>query len=69
MIVNTVLLATGWWRLVLGDAGGLPNAALAAFVCVTVYCLGVPVSIPGRASGRTWCSTPMARSPKSSPSE
>ncbi|MGM1029617.1 MAG: lipopolysaccharide biosynthesis protein [Actinomycetota bacterium] len=45
MLVNTVLLATGWWRLVLGDAGGLPNAALAAFVCVTVYCLGVPVSI------------------------
>lgn len=45
MILNTVLLATGGWVAVLGDAGELPRAALAAFTCVSVFCVGVPVGI------------------------
>lgn len=45
MLLNAIMLATGAWSAALGGAGGLPNADLAAFVCVTVFCLGVPVSV------------------------
>lgn len=44
-LLNTAMLVSGGWGLVLGDAGSLPNAALAAFACLTVFCLGVPVGI------------------------
>lgn len=45
MAANTILLVSGGWAAALGDAGELPRAALAAFVCVSVFCLGVPVGI------------------------
>ncbi|MCH1882712.1 oligosaccharide flippase family protein [Agrococcus sp. ARC_14] len=45
MLVNTLLLVTGGWNVALGDAGGLPNAGVAAWACLTVFCLGIPVGI------------------------
>lgn len=45
MLVNTVLLGTGGWSALFGQAGGLPNTDLAAFVCMTVFSLGVPVGV------------------------
>lgn len=45
MAVNTVMLLAGGWRLLFGAAGELPGAPLAAFFCVTVFCLGVPIGI------------------------
>lgn len=48
MAINTVLVATGTWELVFGDAGGRPGASLAAFFCVTIFCLGIPLGIWAR---------------------
>jgi O-antigen/teichoic acid export membrane protein len=48
MALNTVLVATGAWELVFGDAGGRPGASLAAFFCVTIFCLGIPLGIWAR---------------------
>lgn len=45
MLVNAAMLLSGGWVALLGDAGSLPDAGLAAFVCVTIFCLGVPVGI------------------------
>ncbi|WP_406247013.1 hypothetical protein ACI7YT_16460 [Microbacterium sp. M] len=45
MLVNTVLLLTGGWTIAFGVTGELPGADLAAFVCLTIFCLGVPVGI------------------------
>ena len=45
MVVNTVLLLTGGWSVIFGSAGALPNAGLAAFVCLTIFSLGVPIGI------------------------
>ncbi|QUW18945.1 oligosaccharide flippase family protein [Agrococcus sp. Marseille-Q4369] len=45
MLLNALMLASGGWALVLGESGALPRAALAAFLCLTVFCLGVPVGI------------------------
>lgn len=45
MIINTVLFVSGGWRLIFGDVGDVPGASLAAFVCVTVFSLTVPVAI------------------------
>lgn len=45
MTLNIVLLLTGGWSALLGDAGELPNAPPAAFVCVSIFCTGVPVGI------------------------
>lgn len=45
MIINAVLYLTGAWRLILGDAGGIPGADLAAFVSMTIFCLGIPFGI------------------------
>lgn len=45
MLVNTLMLTTGGWGLALGDAGGLMHAGLAAWACLTVFCLGIPVGI------------------------
>lgn len=48
MAVNTVLVLTGAWELVFGEAGGRPGASLAAFYCVTIFCLGIPLGIWAR---------------------
>ncbi|WP_435749125.1 lipopolysaccharide biosynthesis protein [Microbacterium sp. PMB16] len=48
MMINTVLVATGTWELVFGDAGGRPGASLAAFYCVTIFCLQIPLGIWAR---------------------
>lgn len=45
VLVNCVLLATGGWSGLLGDAGALPNAPLAAFSCVAVWAIGIPLGI------------------------
>ncbi|WP_072313816.1 hypothetical protein [Agrococcus sp. Marseille-P2731] len=45
MLVNTVMLVSGGWGLALGEAGSLPSAGLAAWACLTVFCLGIPVGI------------------------
>lgn len=45
MIINTILLLTGLWEVVLGDAGSLPGADLAAWVSLTIFSLGVPIGI------------------------
>lgn len=45
MLANTVLLLTGGWTLVLGTGGDLPGAAPSAFVCMTMFCLSVPIGI------------------------
>ncbi|GEK78810.1 hypothetical protein ABA31_01610 [Agrococcus baldri] len=45
MLVNTVMLVSGGWTLALGDAGRLPHAGVAAWACLTVFCLGIPVGI------------------------
>lgn len=45
MAINTVLVISGAWELIFGDAGGRPGASLAAFYCVTIFCLGIPLGI------------------------
>lgn len=45
MTVNAIMLISGGWRALLGDAGDLPGAPLASFFCVLVFCLGIPVGI------------------------
>lgn len=45
MVLNAVLYLTGAWRLVLGEAAGIPGADLAAFVCMMTFCLGIPLGI------------------------
>ncbi len=45
MAINTVLVLTGAWELVFGEAGGRPGASLAAFYCVTIFCLGIPLGV------------------------
>lgn len=45
MVVNAILYLTGLWKVILGDAGGLPGADLAAFVSLTIFCLGIPLGI------------------------
>ena len=44
-IIDVLLYVTGGWQLVLGSAGSVPNAALAAFVCVLVFCLTVSLGL------------------------
>ncbi|QNA91720.1 MULTISPECIES: hypothetical protein [unclassified Microbacterium] len=48
MAINTILVLTGAWELVFGEAGGRPGASLAAFYCVTIFCLGIPLGIWAR---------------------
>lgn len=43
--VNTLLFVTGGWELILGDAGRLDGAALAAFVCLSTFACGVPIGL------------------------
>lgn len=45
MAVNTVLLVTGGWRVVLGVPGNLPGAQQAAFVSLTIFCLAIPLGV------------------------
>ncbi|MGM7679308.1 lipopolysaccharide biosynthesis protein [Microbacterium sp. A94] len=45
MAINTVLVATGTWELILGDVGERPGASLAAFYCVTIFCLSIPMGV------------------------
>lgn len=45
MLVNVTLLLTGGWSIFLGSAGDLPYASVGAFVCISIFCTGVPVGI------------------------
>ncbi|MDQ0646867.1 O-antigen/teichoic acid export membrane protein [Microbacterium natoriense] len=45
MVINAVLYLTGAWSLILGDAGRIPGADLAAFVSLMIFCLGIPFGI------------------------
>lgn len=45
MAANTALYITGAWGAVLGEPGGLPEAQLAAFVCLTIFCLAIPLGV------------------------
>ena len=45
MVLNAILYLTGAWRAILGDAGTIPGADLAAFVSLTIFCLGIPLGI------------------------
>jgi O-antigen/teichoic acid export membrane protein len=45
MAVNSILLITGGWSIFLGAAAEVDGAALAAFLCITIYCLGVPLGL------------------------
>lgn len=45
MIVNTVLLVTGGWRVLFGDVGAIDGAALAAFLCVTLFSLTITLGV------------------------
>jgi O-antigen/teichoic acid export membrane protein len=44
-LLDLLLLVTGGWRLVLGSAGSVPNATLATFVCVLIYCVTVSLGL------------------------
>ncbi|VXB73943.1 lipopolysaccharide biosynthesis protein [Plantibacter sp. T3] len=45
MVLNTVMLTTGLWQSFLGEAGDLTHAPVAAFLSITVFCLGIPLGI------------------------
>lgn len=45
MVINTVLLVTGGWRALFGDAGAIPGAPLAAFLCITLFSLTVTLGV------------------------
>ncbi|MFT3877006.1 MAG: hypothetical protein QM708_11385 [Propioniciclava sp.] len=45
LIVNLVLFLTGGWSFVLGEAGSLDGARLAAFSCISVWAISVPMGI------------------------
>ncbi|PRB17244.1 lipopolysaccharide biosynthesis protein [Microbacterium sp. MYb62] len=45
MLINTVLLITGGWRALFGDAGAIPGAPLAAFLCITLFSLTVTLGV------------------------
>lgn len=45
MTVNVTMLLTGGWNAFLGDVGNQPYAAVGAFVCLSIFCTGVPVGI------------------------
>ncbi|CAN5328331.1 hypothetical protein BH11ACT3_BH11ACT3_17340 [soil metagenome] len=44
-LLDVVLFVSGGWHLVLGSAGSVPNASLAAFVCVLIYCVTVSLGL------------------------
>jgi len=45
MALNSVLLVTGGWNLVLGTSSEVPGADLAAFVCLTIFSLAIPLGV------------------------
>ena len=45
MVINTVLLVTGGWRALFGDAGSIPGASLAAFLCITLFSLSITLGV------------------------
>ena len=45
MVANAILLVTGTWGSLLGSVGRQPGAELAAFACLTVFCMGVPLGL------------------------
>lgn len=45
MAADALLYVTGGWAVILGDAGHLPGASVAAFACVAVFALGLPLNI------------------------
>jgi O-antigen/teichoic acid export membrane protein len=44
-VINTILLLTGGWYVVLGSGAEVPDAGLAAFVCVSIFCLTICLGI------------------------
>ncbi|WP_154670793.1 hypothetical protein [Microbacterium gorillae] len=44
MAINAGLLVSGGWRALLG-VGDQPGADVAAFVCMTVFCLAIPLGV------------------------
>lgn len=44
-LVDVGLFVSGGWRLVLGSAGSVPDATLAAFVCVLIFCVTVSLGL------------------------
>lgn len=45
MTVNTILLLSGGWGPLLGVSANVEGAELAAFVCLTIFCLGIPLGL------------------------
>lgn len=45
MAVNSILLLTGGWTVFLGTAADVDGAELGAFLCITIYCLSVPMGL------------------------
>ena len=45
MVINTLLLVTGGWRALFGDAGQIPGAPLAAFLCITLFSLSITLGV------------------------
>lgn len=45
MVINTILLVTGGWRALFGDAGAIPGAPLAAFLCITLFSLTITLGV------------------------
>lgn len=45
MAINAVLLVTGGWSIVLGTSSDVAGAELAAFVCLTIFCLAIPLGV------------------------
>lgn len=45
MLINAVLWVTGGWRALFGDAGAIPGAALAAFICITLFSLSITLGV------------------------
>lgn len=45
LLANVIAYVTGFWAVVLGEAGGLPGATTAAFCCFAVFCVQIPMTI------------------------
>ena len=45
MSVNVLLLVTEGWQNLLGNAATVPHAELVAFVCLTSFCVSIPLGI------------------------
>ena len=45
LVVDVVLLVTGAWTAILGEAGRLPNSSLAAATCLATFCLSIALAI------------------------